>query len=127
MGTPARAILRQKHHDAIRLLLDGLTTEVVAARVGVSRQVLFKWRQRPDFKAAMRSAAMDRWRDATLEAIASKPLAIKVLRDLSDDDAVPSAVRRSAAADLARLGDQGVIATDFAARLEALEGEGSDD
>lgn len=53
MGLPDRKVvegLTDKQLQAIELLVQGIRPGVVAHRVGVARETLWRWRQRPEFR-----------------------------------------------------------------------------
>ena len=110
--------LPRKMHAAIAALLTAPTEADAAAQAGIGEATLRRWKQRQDFRDAMRSASQAILNDTLAKVRAASGRALDTLTAALDEPHAPTRVR--AALGLLDLATK-IEVDDLARRFEALE------
>lgn len=102
------------------MLAAGTEPVTVADACGVSARTLRRWRNRPEFAAAVADAVAGTFADARSAVLAASVTAATVARSLMADDRTPAAVRARLALGLLDLA-RDMHADNLADRLDRLE------
>ncbi len=76
--------LSKKEYAAVLLADDSLSDQVIADRVGVSRQAIQRWKKLPDFEAMVQTNIQELTAAMLPVAIANKRIRLEMLQDLAD-------------------------------------------
>lgn len=114
------ADLTEPQRRAVEMLAAGTEPVTVADACGVSARTLRRWRNRPEFAAAVADAVAGTFADARSAVLAASVTAATVARSLMADDRTPAAVRARLALGLLDLA-RDMHADNLADRLDRLE------
>ena len=113
--------LTPKQRKAISCLVDGGNFTRASLAAGVSTRTITRWRELPDFDAALKHAGTRKIADATRQITGGLETAIDFLLTIIDNEDAPYSVRTRAALGLIDRQIRLVEETDILERLEALE------
>ncbi|WP_446667059.1 helix-turn-helix domain-containing protein [Flexivirga sp. B27] len=114
------ADLSEQQRRAVEMLAAGTEPAAVADACAVSARTLRRWRNRPDFAAAVADAVSGTFRDARSAVLAASVAAADVARALMLDGHTPAPTRARLALGVLDLADR-FARDDLAARLDRLE------
>lgn len=112
--------LTEPQRLAVEMLAAGTDPATVADAVGVTARTLRRWRNRPDFAAAIADTVAGTFADARSAVLAASVAAALTARALMLDNCTPAAVRARIALGLLDLA-RDMSADDLADRLDRLE------
>lgn len=122
MSDPDRNGVTPKQAKALELWPLPLSMREIAAAAAVSERTLRRWsREDEAFITAIREAQADTLRRTTTQLQAAATVAVRILRELAEDDQIPPSVRVTACARLLEGAVRYRETTDLEDRILALE------
>lgn len=113
--------LRPSQRRAVDALARGASIKAAAAAAGVAERTVYKWRQTPEFVAALQAVDAANLKEMSRQLTAASLDAISVLADVVRNEKISASVRIRAAAEILRYRADFYKLTDLAERVEKLE------